>query len=309
MNKEEIIDTLLLWNFWNKSIDTGIPRLEYLSKIKRYLSTDEVIVLTGIRRSGKSTILLQVLSELIKPKVPPLNTLYINFEDPKFYNFLNIKLLDEIWQAYIEYLKPKGRVYLVLDEVQKIKGWEHWVRAKYDRKEDIKIFVTGSNAKLLSPEFANVLTGRHLETKVFPLNFKEFLRFKGMEIISDKLWRVKNKTNLKNKVLEYLKIGGFPKVVLTKDELLQKELLIQYFGDIITKDVVERYKIKNIGKLKNLALFYITNFTKPYSFNKIRKIADFSLSLDSIHRFSYYLEDTFLIHFLLRFSYSLKNQM
>lgn len=309
MQKEQIVETLLLWNFWEREIDTGIPREAYLERIKRYLKTDEVVVLTGVRRSGKSTLLLQVLSELIKSKVPRINTLYINFEDPKFYRYLGVDLLDEIWEAYRDYLKPNGRIYLVLDEIQKIKGWEHWVRAKYDRKESVKIFVTGSNADLLSSEFSSVLTGRHLQVFITPLDFKEFLKFKGMEVKTDKFWRVKNKKRLKNLALQYLQLGGFPRVVLTEDPLLQKELLMQCFNDILTKDVADRYQIKDVDKVKNLALFYSTNFTRGYSFNKVKKVADFSLSLDSIHRFSHYLANSFLIDFLRRFSYSLKNQM
>jgi len=309
MQKEQIIETLLLWNFWEKDIDIGIPRHEYLNQIKRYLKTDEIITLTGVRRSGKSTISLQVLANLIKNNVPKINTLYVNFEDPKFYNFLNVDLLDDIWEAYSDYLRPKGKVYLVLDEIQKIKGWEHWVRAKYDQKEKVKIFATGSNAELLSSEFSSVLTGRHLQLFVTPLNFREFLKFRNIEVKADKLWLLKNKNVLRRLFPEYLQTGGFPKIVLTKDELLRKELLTQYFNDILTKDIVDRYKIKGVGKLQNLALFYSTNFTRKYTFNKVKRLSDFSLSLDSIHRFSHYLANSFLIDFLPRFSYSLKNQM
>lgn len=309
MQREQIIETLLLWNFWEKNIDVGILRDEYLNRIKRYLKTDEIVTLTGVRRSGKSTISLQVLADLIKQGVPKINTLYVNFEDPKFYNFLNVDLLDEIWEAYFDYLHPKGKVYLVLDEVQKIKGWEHWARAKYDQKEKVKIFATGSNTELLSSEFSSVLTGRHLQLSVTPLNFREFLKFRKIEIKADKFQLLKDKYVLRRLFLEYLQAGGFPKIALTKDELLRKELLSQYFNDILTKDIVDRYKIKEGGKLKNLALFYSTNFTRKYTFNKVKKVADFSLSLDSIHRFSHYLADSFLIDFLTRFSYSLKNQM
>ncbi|MDI6794028.1 MAG: ATP-binding protein [bacterium] len=309
MEREQIIETLLLWNFWEKDIDAGIRREGYLTRIKRYLDTDEIVTLTGVRRSGKSTILLQIIAQLIKNNIPRTNTLYVNFEDPRFYNFLNIDLLDEIWQVYCDYLRPEGKVYLVLDEIQKITGWETWARSKYDRKENVKIFVTGSNAELLSSEFANILTGRHLQLSITPLSFAEFLKFKDMEIEPDRLWLVKNKNALKDFALEYLQLGGFPKIVLTKDELLRKELLSQYFTDIITRDIVNRHKVKDVGKLENLALFYSTNFTRTYSFNKIKKVIDFSVSLDSIHRFSHYLKDAFLIDFVPRFSYSLKDQM
>lgn len=309
MDKTTIIETLLPWNFWQKDINTGITRALYLNRLRRYLATDEVVVLTGVRRSGKSTILLQLIRELIKTGVPRHNTLYLNFEDPKFYNFLSLDLLDKIWEAYFAYLRPQGKVYLVLDEAQKIKGWEHWVRAKYDQKIKVKIFVTGSNAELLSPEFSSVLTGRHLELTVTPLSLREFLEFKAQEVKDDKLWLLENKERLKSLTWEYLQLGGFPKIVLTEDELLRQELLAQYFNDILTKDIVERHKIKDTGKLRNLALFYAANFTHKCTFHKVKRLAEFSLSLDSIHRFSLYLQNAFIVDFLMRFSYSLKNQM
>ena len=309
MNRDQIIETLIPWNFWEKDLDTGIIREEYLNRLNTFLKTDEIIALSGIRRSGKSTILLQLFADLIHKQVPRINTLYLNFEDPKFFSFLNLDFLEEIWEAYLDYLKPEGLVYLILDEVQKIEGWEHWVRAKYDRKEPVRILVTGSNADLLSSEFSSVLTGRHMQVPVSPLSFGEFLKFNQLEVGTEKLGMVKHKKRLCLLMDVYLKSGGFPKVVLTEDPLLQNELLAQYFNDILTKDIVERYKIKDLGKLKNLALFYSTNFTRGYTFNKVKKVADFSLSLDSIHRFSHYLENSFLIAFLPRFSYSLKNQM
>jgi len=309
MEKSEIIEGLLSWNFWQKDLEAGISRRPYLEQIRRYLKTDEVVALAGVRRCGKSTILLQVLAELINNGLPKQNTLYINFEDPKFYNFLGLDLLDKIWQTYQEYLKPHGKVYLVLDEVQKIEGWEHWVRAKYDQKESVKIFVTGSNAELLSAEFSSVLTGRHLELAVTPLNFGEYLGFRGVKMESNKLWMAENRNLLYNHAFQYLQIGGFPKIVLTRDELLRKELLAQYFNDILTKDIRDRYKLKEAGKLKNLALFFAANFTRPYTFRKVKALSEIPLSLDTIHRFSHYLENSFLVDFLSRFSYSLKNRM
>jgi len=309
MQSDKIIETLVLWNFWEKDLQTGIQRGRYLNKIARYLKTDEIVALTGVRRSGKSTILIQVLEDLIKKDIPRKNTVYVNFEDPKFYNHLDLNLLDDLWEAYHQYLKPEGKVYLVLDEVQKIYGWEHWVRTKYDQKENIKIFVTGSNADFLASEFSSVLTGRHFSLSVTPLDFTEFLTFKGVKLSHDPYWMTKNKKKLNRMTGEYLQIGGFPKVVLTEDEILRKELLTQYFHDILTKDIVERHKLKDIGKLKSLALFYGTNFTKKYNFHKVKNVAEFSLSLDSIQKFSHHLESSFLVEFLARFSYSLRNQM
>ncbi len=309
MNKAEIIETLLAWNFWERDISTGIPRAGYRTALKRYLKTDEIVAVAGVRRSGKSTILVQMLAGLIEDNVPKANTLYVNFEDPKFYSFLGLQLLDDIWSAYSEYLTPKGRIYLVLDEIQRVKGWERWVMARYDRKENLKVFVTGSNAEFLCSEYSSVLTGRHIELFVSPLGFGEFLEFNSFEPSLDKLQRVSYKKDLKILTQKYLQRGGFPKIVLTADELLRKELLAQYFHDILTRDIADRHKVKELGKLKNLALFYAANFTRLYSFNKVKQMADFRLSVDSIDRFSRYLQDSFLVDFVPRFSYSLKNQM
>lgn len=310
MEYEKIIEALIFWNFWERDISVGVPRNQYLQQISRYLKTDEIVALTGVRRSGKSTILLQTVKQLIhQQKVLPQNTLYINFEDPKFFNYLKIELLDEIYKAYKQYLKPQGRIYIVLDEVQKIEGWEHWVRTKYDQKEDVKIFVTGSNADFLASEFSNVLTGRHFQIQVTPLNFREFLEFKKVEISNDPMWFIQKEEILNQCLAEYLIYGGFPKVVLAEDEFLRKELLMQYFHDILSKDIVDRYKLKEITKLKSLALFYAANITRKFSFHKVDKVIDFPISLDSIQKFSHYLQSSFLVNFLVRFSYSLKNQM
>ena len=189
MQRDQIIEALSIWNFWETEIDTGIRREEYLDLFSRYLSTDEIVTVTGIRRSGKSTLLLQLLKDRIKKQTPRETTLFINFEEPKFYPVLNLEFLDQVWQSYLDFFKPTGLVYLVLDEVTRVKGWEQWVWSKYDRKEKVKIFVTGSNTALLSSEFSSVLTGRHLEAGVWPLSFKEFIAFQGMASSEDPRWR------------------------------------------------------------------------------------------------------------------------
>ena len=177
MNTFEIIETLDKWNFWNQEIDTGVNRAVYLGKLKKYFKMPEIIALTGVRRSGKSTIILQVIEELIANKVKKENTLYINFEEPNFSGDLDLKFLVKIFDAYLEFYNPKGRIYLFLDEVQLVNNWEKFAVSLYDRKVDIKIFVTGSSAKLLSGEISTLLSGRYISEIVYPLSFKEFLKF------------------------------------------------------------------------------------------------------------------------------------
>ncbi|MFH1439489.1 MAG: ATP-binding protein [Candidatus Woesearchaeota archaeon] len=318
ITNEQIIETLDKWNFWKTPLETGITRSKYLDKLKLFLKTDEIVVVTGIRRSGKSTILYQLIKYLISEKdVNKLNTLYINFEDDSFYPYLDIKLLNQILEAYKKIINPKGKIYIIFDEIQKIEGWEHFVRSLYDRKENIKIFVTGSSATLLSSEFSTLLTGRHLTVHVYPLNFSEYLLFKGMKINlntknnkigNSKIGLIRNKNKLIELSRQFLKEGGFPKVILTKNELIKNELLTSYFNDIIVKDIVHRYKIRDLPKIKNLALFYAANFCEPISFNSIKNMLNEN-SVETIERYSAFLESSYLIFFNRMFAYSLKKQM
>ncbi len=308
LTNEQIVEVLDKWNFWKRKIETGITRELYLDKLKLFLKTDEVVTVRGVRRSGKSTILLQLLAYLISErKVPRLNTLYVNFEDDIFYPYLNVKLLNQIYEAYKLILNPKGRVYIIFDEIQKIEGWEHFVRSIYDRKENAKVFITGSSSKLLSSEFSSLLTGRHLSLQIYPLNFKEYLKFRKLKI-KTKLDKIHNKQKLIRLSKDFLIEGGFPKIALTKNELIKKELLVSYFNDIITRDIVERYKIRDVSKIKNLALFYAANFCEFISFNSVKKMLG-EKSVETIERYSSFLESAYLVFFNKVFYYSLKKQM
>lgn len=308
LTNEQIIEILDKWNFWHKAINIGIIRNQYIGKLKLFLKTDEIIAVSGVRRAGKSTILLQLFDYLIsKQKVPKINTLYINFEDDLLYPHLSIELLNQIYEAYKKIVNPKGKIYIVFDEIQKIKGWEHFIRSLYDRKENVKLFVTGSSSALLSSEFSSLLTGRQLTMEIYPLNFKEYLTFKNIHI-KTKLDEVHNKDKIVQLSKKFLNEGGFPKVILTEDELIRKELLTSYFNDIIVKDIVARYKIRDVSKIKNLALYYAANFCEFFSFNSVKKALS-EKSVETIERYSSYLESSYLIFFNKTFAYSLKKQM
>ncbi|MFH1392723.1 MAG: ATP-binding protein, partial [bacterium] len=301
MHKEKIIEILNSWNFWQKIPETGMPRKDYLDKMAQFDKTSQIVSIVGVRRSGKSTLMLQYIKKLIDNGLPVKNTLYVNLEDPRFLGELSVKLLQDIYEAYLEYLEPSKPIYLFLDEAQNVPAWEKFVRSLHEKKE-AKIFVSGSSSKLLSSEFGTVLTGRHLMLMVYPLNFKEFLEFKNLEIKS-KLDLINQKLKIKRLLKEYLEFGGFPKVVLSESK---REILINYFNDIISKDIVERHKIRKVEKLKTLAKYYLTNISSLIAFNRIKKFI--SLPIDTIERFSYFLTYPYLIFFAKKFAYSLKEQ-
>lgn len=304
MENSEILNILNDWNFWKKEQEIGIKREDLIRKIKNLSEAKEITVIKGIRRCGKSTSLLQFCKELIESGFEKKDILIINLEDPRFSD-LNLDLLNKIYELYLTELQPDKNHIVILDEVQNIDGWEKFARFLHENKK-INVFVTGSSSKLLSAEYSTVLSGRHLDLEISPLSFKEYLLFHGIEI-KNSLDIVDKRHLLKSEFKSYLLNGGFPKVVITKSEAQKKELLEIYFRDIIIKDIVKRFKIKEINKIEELAKYYLTNVSTLQSFNNIKNVL--KLNLDTIERFSYYLVSAFLLNFVKKFSYSEKEQL
>ncbi len=303
MNKERIIEILNAWNFWNKDLEVGIVRKRYLDKLLEFIKTDKIISIVGVRRSGKSTLIKQMAKRLIENGVDKTDILIINFEEPEFEN-LDIKFLIRIYQAYNEIIKPQNKPYIFLDEIQNVTKWEKFVRSLNEKKEAFLV-ISGSSSKLLSEELATVLTGRQLYFEILPLSFPEFLNFNGLDINSQKA-AIFNSLKIKRLLGDYLRVGGFPEVTLGKTEEFKKRILVSYYEDIINRDIVQRFKIKKIDKLKSLVRFYLTNISSYVSFNRISKFIQ--LPVETIRRFSSYIETSDLIFFIKRFSFSVKEQ-
>ncbi len=300
MKKDEILKILLDWNFWTTDQETGVERETYKKKLLELLETNFVVSVIGVRRSGKSTILRQVAKELCK-KVGKENVLIVNFEDRRFTK-PDLRVLDRVFEVYVEEIGPTGKPFVFLDEVHRVDGWEKWVRTFHELKK-AKIVVSGSTSQLIRGELSTLLTGRHLDLNVFPLNFKEFLKFRNLELKTG-LDVLENETRIKSLLKEYLVWGGYPEVVLT--ERFRKEILQNYFEDIVTRDIVERYGVRKIEEMKTLAKFYLSNTGKYTTFSSVKKFLE--LSKDTIEKFSTYFQEVFMIFFLKMFDYSLKNQ-
>ncbi len=302
MDKQEIVSILNKWNFWNQKINTGFQRSRYLSKIERYLKMPEIVALTGVRRSGKSTIILQVIEKLIQAGVKPINTLYVNFEEPKFGGGSNEALLPEIFDAYLEFFDPEGRIYLFLDEVQLIDKWERFAVSLHDRKENIKIFVTGSSSKLLMGEISTLLSGRYISETIYPLSFKEFLEAENIKIAP-----LIKSPRLYKKLREYIEFGGFPRVALEKDMFNKKIILTEYFNSILEKDIILKHAVKNVKDVKELINFILSNVANEISSYNIEKL--FGISSQNARRYFEYLNEAFLFQFAPFFSFSIKKQI
>ena len=301
MQKDALLEILSDWNFWAKEIDTGIKREEYVKKIIDLITkTDQIVCIAGVRRCGKSTIIKQIAKELIKDSIEKENTLIVNFEDERF-SKRNLETLIDIYDCYLEKVGPNAKPFVFLDEIQNVLEWERFVRGKHEKKE-ANIVVSGSSSKLLSAELATLLTGRHLTFNIYPLSFKEFLSFKKLQINSE-IDIVTKRTEIKRLLQEYLEFGGFPEIVLSSEK---KRVLLSYFETIISRDIIERFNIRERAKIKTLAKFYLTNVSSLVTYNKVSKFID--VPLTTVERFSEYLETANLIFFIKKFSYSLKEQ-
>jgi len=263
-----------------------------------------IVSLIGVRRSGKSVLMRQIAKKLMENGIANKNEiLIVNFEDKRIVE-RDLKLIDDFFNAYMEEIRPLRKPIVFLDEVTKIPQWEKWVRTIHELNK-AKILISGSTSQLTKGELATLLTGRHIDIIVFPLSFNEFLQFKNIQI-KDKLEALAKESEIKALLREYIRFGGFPEVVLTRDEEVKRTILLTYFDDIIEKDVVERYKIRKTEKLKMLAKFYLSNISSPTTFSSLEQFLN--MNSVTIEKFSYLLEEAFLIFFAKIFHPSVKKQ-
>ncbi len=289
ISEDVLFEVLNKWNCWSKELNIGIDRPKYVSKISKFIERKEVLVLTGIRRCGKSTIMKQLMYSLIKKGISREQLLYLNLEDFNFAQYYSLELFDRVLDVYKNKLNKNKKIYFFIDEIQLIDGWEKWIRTKYEL-DDIKFIVSGSSASLISKEFSTKLTGRNISFIIKPLSFEEFLQFKK---------------GVATELLEqYLEFGGFPEVVLENNLELKQKILEQYFNDIIHKDIIDRHKIRNSKQVHLLAKYLSANACQKISYNKLAK--SFGLSIDTVISYVNYMIDAFLIQEVNYFSYSVK---
>lgn len=262
-----------------KKLPVSIPRLKYTDKIFSWLKRKEIIILKGIRRSGKTHIMYQIIK-----KLPKKNTFYVNFDDFRLDSYLNLNLLEEI----VKLREPNKKSYFFFDEIQRIKGFEKWLRTYYDKETNIKFIIGGSNISLLSPEMGTVLTGRNISFVIYPLSYDEF------KIFSQHSFDV------------YLKYGGFPEIVLENDKNKKKELLEQYISDIIARDIISKYKIENPRQFQALIKIFLANPGVSISANKLSK--QLEIHKDTAQKYISYIIDSFIIFEVPFFSYSAKTK-
>ena len=275
ITKETLKEVIILQRNFLDTIEQGTARERWKS-IK--LEDSFALIITGIRRSGKSTFLNQILRKQKKGY-------YLNFEDPRLegFEFSDFNKIETVMKE----IYGEGGIYF-FDEIQNIEKWEKFIRYLIDKKEII--LITGSNASLLSKELGTKLTGRHLQIELFPFSFREFLSMK------------KQKPSIKL-FGDYLYKGGFPEYLKKENPAILHELLY----DIVAKDIAVRFGIKNTNVLNKLLVYLISNVGKEFSYNSIKKMF-YIKSVQSIIDYISYFENAYLIFTIPSFSYSYKQQ-
>jgi len=272
--------------------NSGIPR-ERLKKLKEARKSPHVVVISGLRRVGKSTLLRQMMDELSESKV-----YYVNFEDERLMDF-TAKDADLLLEVLVELFGT--RKILLLDEIQNIDGWERFVRRLTDA--GYKFYLTGSNASLLSKELGNKLTGRYILVELFPFSFSEFLLLKGKKVDDYDKLTTEEFGEMKRLFGEYLLKGGIPEVLIYP----KLDVLSTLYNDVIYRDITARYKVDDVKALKELSFYLLSNVANPVSFNKLKELLKLG-SVNTVKNYIDYLQSSWLFEVVNVYDYSVKKQ-
>jgi len=280
---------------------------EKLDMALSYLSVREIVAIIGARRVGKSSLTKLMIKSLLQ-KVNSKNIFFINLEKTAFIPYKNDpNYLHKIYDTYLKLANPNEdeKIYFFIDEIQIFNSWEVFVKSKYESSH-IKFIITGSNASLLASTYATLLTGRVLKLELSSFNFREFLSYKQIEY-SSALSIAQNKIEIDRAVDEYLKWGGYYSVFSTPNEQLKRELLKNIAEDIILKDIVPRYSIKNSEAIRDLFFYVVSNATTTLNISKLAK--KIGIDAKSVKEYIGYFQDNFLIKTIPNYHNKLTQQI
>lgn len=290
---DEKLSIIKKFNFWgDRTLDLGFARTRYTDKIVDFTGNRLIKVLVGQRRTGKSYLLRQVANHLINNGVPPTNTLFINKEFTDFEFLANYKDLDTLIKVYKTEMKPVGRVYIFIDEVQNIEGWEKVINSySQDYTENYEFFVSGSNSTMISTELATLLSGRYVNFSVFPFSYGEFLGItKG-----DKS---------KSSYLEYMSTGGLPELFRLPNPETRRNYVSAIKDTVLLRDIIQRQSIREPNLLEDIFVYLVNNASNLISvsniFNYFKSLGR-KTSYDIVSNYIGYIQDAFLIHRCERF--------
>ena len=276
-------------DYVSRMIENTIPRFI----ADEWLDTSEVLIISGIRRCGKSVLMQQIRGKL------PEKDFFFNFDDDRLVNF-KIEDFQTLQECFYE-LFGKQRTYY-FDEIQNIRGWETFVRRLYN--EGCKVIITGSNAKMLSRELGTHLTGRYISVEMYPFSFREFLMLNNHSYSERDFYTTAGRATLLSLFRQYLSQGGFPRFLVSHSVDYLKSL----YQGIIYRDVLTRNAISNEKEMQEMIFYLASNATKRITYSSLGKIIGVKHP-ETVKKYLDYVEQTYLIHQLLKYDPSLKIQL
>jgi hypothetical protein len=290
---KENFTALKKYNFWEGNVpELGYYRKDYTDKIFDYTGSKLVKVLVGQRRTGKSYIFRQIAHKLIESGVDPRNIFYVNKEFTDFDFISDYKDLEVLLKLYREKLKPEGKVWLFIDEVQNISGWEHFVNShSQDFVESYEIFISGSNSKMLSMELATLLSGRYVNFEVFPFSYAEYTGITQKEV-------------KKQSYIDYMESGALPELFVLPNDETKRNYISAIKDTVLLRDIIQRHSIKDPKLLEDVFVYLVNNASNLVSIVNIVnyfKSNGRKTTYDTVANYISYIEDTFMIHKVERY--------
>ncbi len=261
--------------------------------IQKFIDDPSILIISGIRRSGKSTI-----QRVLQQKLPE-SDYYLNFDDERLVRF-GVEDFQVLLEVFTELFGKQSTFYF--DEIQNIEGWEQFIRRLYEKGN--KIYITGSNAKLLSKELGTHLTGRYIRFEVYPLSFKEIIQHEYPQALAKKVLATDDIGIILRHFSDYLKHGGIPEYY----KFRKPEYLKDLYEGILYRDIAARYKLTNEKPLRELVYYFASNIGKEFSYTKLGEAVGLG-SPNTVSNYCDYLEKCYLCFFLSRYSHSLKKQI
>lgn len=330
MQSTEIDQLIKRWNphfITGKVERVGIaPRSYYLDRLWEAMSLRHIIILTGVRRSGKSTLMQQMMAKLIGEGVDPKNVIYLHLEDPLIGKYLleqestgtpkptiGSELLQQFFDLYRETYNPQGKIYMFLDEIQGISGFNRILNNWYERRMDLKCIMSGSRQSLVKSEMATLLTGRNVQFHIHPFNFREYLITKGVILRpAETLEEVVNSNYdqihaILHHLGNYLHEGGFPEIVTANNEGEKSLLATSYYQDFLARDIVNPNQIRSYKDAEVLGLQILADFTKSHTYRSLAK--PLNLTSPTVKSYLEYFYQAYLFYESNFFSFSTKNAL
>jgi len=303
MNEQKILNRSLLKEIVLeqkqelRNMPRGVPRAQLTPVADFFRSSSQILIIQGVRRCGKSTLLAQFLDALSPQSPIPVH--YLNFEDERLVSF-DISLFNLLLEIFYE-VNGKQTLFF-FDEIQIVEGWERFVRRLHNSNN--QILITGSNANLLSQELGTKLTGRHVDLELFPFSYTEFLKYKHYQYNENQFHLTEKRSELHQYFSEYLKEGGMPTYLQSR----RRAVLSSLYEDILIRDIVQRYRIDNIKLFRELTLYLLSNSTGAITYSKLKDYFHLG-SVNTVIKYLGYLESCYFLFLISPFSPSFKKQV